>query len=53
MPLTDEENELIEALREISRLRTVLIMVKYMADLDDKDSLEIILKMVNEVLGTE
>lgn len=53
MSLSPQEEEIIEQLREISRLRRALALVKNVAELEIKDGSRIILKIVNETLGVE
>lgn len=53
MSLSPEENEIVDHLQEIARLRAALILIKKMAELRLADSAKIILGIVNETLGTE
>jgi hypothetical protein len=53
MSLSSEENEIIDHLQEIARLRGALVMIKYMAELNLADALREILALAKETLGTE
>lgn len=53
MSMTADENEIVDHLQEIARLRGALVLIKHMAELRLADAIKIILDIANETLGTE
>lgn len=53
MSLSAEEDEIVDHLQEIARLRRALINIKGMCESEAQDKEKIILDFVKEVMGIE